>query len=485
MSTSDLEDIASVSTSASASRTSSFGSHLSRSNTLTSSTSSTTSSRSSRGPRRLRSSKPFESWKKMLIVIVKCVFIFFGVLTFTSVLGLIFNGSAVHPVINDDNRYNENGTLLVKDGKPVGGHLVDDSFPKDEHIRLTDVKAEQGEDIQAKLNNDPVKDRLSEGMIGKKRFGRRLQGRNLTEASDSFTNLDKRDLESWDGDLTPPDYCYTSPTGKKVKPAPAPRKSALPLKYAKEVLALLGKDRPCMIMSRKCANATTRKVPAYHRYFGAKSKLTHEEKVMKFPILAPGEWGSCAIVGNGDNMLKGQYGKEIDDHDYVARYNVITKPYAKAVGTKVSGMFDKFNYRIGPHKPDRMPTKYHMYPKRTPSDMRADLMKGGVSPLVYGSDKSPWRRDAAAIYEIFKKVKKPKKKDVHPTGGFARVMSMVEMVNRGVCSRLDIYGFSEGGGKYFKRKHTVKTDHIIIAEHFSYRLLMASGVKGKICIYGD
>ena len=112
-------------------------------------------------------------------------------------------------------------------------------------------------------------------------------------------------------------------------------------------------------------------------------------------------------------------------------------------------------------------------------------MKGGVAPLVYGSHKSPWRRDASQIYEIFKKVKKPKKKDVHPTGGFARVMSMVEMVSRGVCSRLDIYGFSTGGGKYFKRKHTVKTDHIIIAEHFTYRLLMASGVKGKICIYGE
>ena len=111
--------------------------------------------------------------------------------------------------------------------------------------------------------------------------------------------------------------------------------------------------------------------------------------------------------------------------------------------------------------------------------------KGKVPPLLYGSAKSAWRRDASQIYEIFKKVKKPKKKGVHPTGGFLRVMAMVEMVRLGVCTRLDIYGFSTGGGKYFKRKHTVKTDHIIIAEHFTYRLLMASGVKGKVCIYGD
>ncbi len=306
-----------------------------------------------------------------------------------------------------------------------------------------------------------------------------VSARNLTGILESF------DLDAWDGSLEPPEYCKTSPTGKQVKPAPAPRKSPLPLKYAKEVLELIRKDRSCIILSRRCANATTRRVPYYHRYFESSSKLTQEEKIAKFPTLNPGEWGSCAIVGNGDNMIKGQYGKEIDDHDFVARYNVITKPYAKAVGTKVSGMFDKFNYRIGPHKPDRMPTRYHMYPKRTPRDMRADLMKGGIPPLVYGSGKSPWRRDASAIYEIFKKVKKPKKKGVHPTGGFARVMSMVEMVKLGVCTRLDIYGFSEGGGKYFKRKHTVKTDHIIIAEHFTYRLLMATGVKGKVCIYGD
>ena len=180
----------------------------------------------------------------------------------------------------------------------------------------------------------------------------------------------RRPLPSeWDGSLKPPEYCYTSPTGKAVKPAPAPKKSPIPTNYARQVLQLASKDRPCIILSRGCANesstrhASARRLPYFHRYFDKTSKLTEEEKIMKFPTLFPGEWGSCAIVGNGDNMIKGQYGKEIDDHDFVARYNVITKPYAKAVGTKVSGMFDKFNYRIGPHKPDRMPTMVSHKPR--------------------------------------------------------------------------------------------------------------------------
>ena len=170
-----------------------------------------------------------------------------------------------------------------------------------------------------------------------------------------------------------PKKASPKPAPKKAPPKPAPKaapkKSPIPTNYARQVLQLASKDRPCIILSRGCANesstrhASARRLQYFHRYFDKTSKLTEEEKIMKFPTLFPGEWGSCAIVGNGDNMIKGQYGKEIDDHDFVARYNVITKPYAKAVGTKVSGMFDKFNYRIGPHKPDRMPTMVSQNPR--------------------------------------------------------------------------------------------------------------------------
>lgn len=46
-------------------------------------------------------------------------------------------------------------------------------------------------------------------------------------------------------------------------------------------------------------------------------------------------------------------------------------------------------------------------------------------------------------------------------------------------------GFSSGGGKYFKRTQVVKEAHVIQVEHYTRRLMMALGVKGKVCVYGQ
>ncbi len=68
--------------------------------------------------------------------------------------------------------------------------------------------------------------------------------------------------------------------------------------------------------------------------------------------------GSCAIVGNADNVIKGKFGREIDEHDFVMRYGVITKPYLDAVGSKAEAVFYKANYNAGPFAPDFQPTRY-------------------------------------------------------------------------------------------------------------------------------
>ena len=72
----------------------------------------------------------------------------------------------------------------------------------------------------------------------------------------------------------------------------------------------------------------------------------------------------------------------------------------------------------------------------------------------------------------------------HTTGGISRVRAMVALLRLGACDRLDIYGFSLGGGKYFEKRKVVSKAHPIQAENHFYRLWMATGVQGKVCLYG-
>ena len=73
----------------------------------------------------------------------------------------------------------------------------------------------------------------------------------------------------------------------------------------------------------------------------------------------------------------------------------------------------------------------------------------------------------------------------HASGGVSRVRAIVELLRLGVCDRLDLYGISSGGGKYFIQRMKVSSAHPIRAENFVYRLWMATGVHGKFCMYGD
>ncbi len=61
---------------------------------------------------------------------------------------------------------------------------------------------------------------------------------------------------------------------------------------------------------------------------------------------------------------------------------------------------------------------------------------------------------------------------------------MVELLNLGVCTRLDVYGFSTGGGKYFVPEKEVSHAHPISAENYLYRLWMTTGIAGRFCLYG-
>ena len=54
-----------------------------------------------------------------------------------------------------------------------------------------------------------------------------------------------------------------------------------------------------------------------------------------------GAAGSCAIVGNSDNMIGGGRGKEIDDHDTILRHNTPMRGFEKDVGSRRSIVYMK------------------------------------------------------------------------------------------------------------------------------------------------
>jgi hypothetical protein len=64
-----------------------------------------------------------------------------------------------------------------------------------------------------------------------------------------------------------------------------------------------------------------------------------------FPHIPQGSLGSCAVVANSDNLLKGKRGAEIDAHDSVFRHNTPVVGYEEAVGTKTTITYVKGNYK--------------------------------------------------------------------------------------------------------------------------------------------
>jgi hypothetical protein len=55
-----------------------------------------------------------------------------------------------------------------------------------------------------------------------------------------------------------------------------------------------------------------------------------------------------------------------------------------------------------------------------------------------------------------------------------------------LCTRVDLYGWSSGGPKYFAKTSFPFDFHMLPAEHFTYRVLQGrQGTDYPVCVYGD
>ncbi len=62
----------------------------------------------------------------------------------------------------------------------------------------------------------------------------------------------------------------------------------------------------CVFNINRYENLGPRHFNDYDKAYFKNSKLTREQKVAKVPSMADLKLGSCAIVGNADNLLKGK-----------------------------------------------------------------------------------------------------------------------------------------------------------------------------------
>ena len=278
-------------------------------------------------------------------------------------------------------------------------------------------------------------------------------------------------------DLTPPKFCYEAVNGEKAFPTNGKiTKGAPSVAAAAKIAEQLTDERECWFMDKMCVDALS---PGngkqwIRKYISAETTVT--DILEDLPDFGKGQLGTCALIGSADNMLKKGWGTQIDAHDFVVRFNSKMKGFEKDIGFKTDGLWQKDSY-VGAIGGNQKPSKYYMIPKIIPKNF---VRKDGARVVGYSTALPSWRKAITEIYKVYKKDKKITKGT--PTGGLARMISLMES---GACTRVDIYGFSGGGGKYFKKSAVVKDEHIISVEHYIRRLMMATGLRGKVCVYGQ
>jgi len=216
------------------------------------------------------------------------------------------------------------------------------------------------------------------------------------------------------------------------------------------------------------------------QYFKDK-KMPGLDGSLVFPDLKRGELGTCALVAVADNMLGKGRGPEIDNHDTVFRYNGPLKAYKKDIGVKGDVYYwkqrrDEKQYGVEGQKAN----KYYMWKDAAKYWMFGD--KKEFSKLTFRGKQLLWETPMASemvgnVYNKYHEEMNIKTKHAS-TGGFKLAMSVLAS---GLCTRLDLYGFSsKGGGRYFKNA-VVNTVHLIGLEHYALRVAMEENYG--VCVY--
>lgn len=205
-----------------------------------------------------------------------------------------------------------------------------------------------------------------------------------------------------------------------------------------------------------------------------------------FPDLQKGSLGSCALVAVADGMLGKKRGPEIDAHDTVFRYNGPMKGYTRDIGTRGDVFYwkqrrNEQQYGVEGQKA----TLFYMWKDFAKYQWTQQNVgdKKEIPKQVFRGKQNLWESDFAAglvgkAYSMYAAEDKRDRTKHSSSGGFKLALSVLAS---GLCTRVDMYGYSSyGGGRYFKNA-VVNLVHKIGLEHYVLRTAMEE--KFGVCMY--
>ncbi|GAQ78900.1 sialyltransferase family protein [Klebsormidium nitens] len=211
-----------------------------------------------------------------------------------------------------------------------------------------------------------------------------------------------------------------------------------------------------------------------------------EQVLQLFPDLKEGVFGSCAVVAVSHNLLGKGRGPEIDAHDTVFRFNAPQEGFRKDVGARSTILYWKGRGREHAYGQEGQTAEWFYMFREYPKAKFFKLATAGEQrKLKFRRKQALWT--SGLPWEVGHQIYEPLRKLdplVKMSNGFEIVLGVI---SSGLCSRVDLYGFSaQGNGKYFVDVESKNLGaqmlfkHVAGLEHWVYREAMA---RGMLCIY--
>lgn len=207
------------------------------------------------------------------------------------------------------------------------------------------------------------------------------------------------------------------------------------------------------------------------------------------PDIREGEWGSCALVGLGDNLLDMKSGEEIDSHDVVIRLGELpTARYKAFVGTKTDAIWVRRKAKMsnsGTTSSEHKARRWYIGHNNGNTDVPALKIFAHNLRVKEGHTIVDSDLPQISLYNRFVDKKWSKqartKKIRKPSSGFSDAILLIASK---FCQRLDLYGFSSNcGGAYYNPRHLMQMTHNCELESWFFHYLMKNHKEYGLCVY--